>query len=359
MHNHGGKIEDWKKEFGLSKRQDIIDFSSSINPLGAPKGISELLNGNFHLFSQYPQDYSQSLREKLAEYTGINKNNLLVTNGSIEAIYLVARLVSGKTTLVVEPAFSEYERAVKSNNGRHYSFKTRDTDNFRIDFNKLIKKIPVAGAVFVCNPNNPTGSVLRRGDLLCLLKKCRQRGTILIIDEAFVDFFHAPDKVSILKSCVTNDNIIVIGSLTKFFALAGLRIGYIAGHKKIINRISGFCFPWALNYPAQLAGAYAVSRKAYIKASRCFISKEKDYLFNELSKINELAVYYPAVNFILCRLNSGRLNAAALFRKLAQKGIFIRDCSNFRGLNDKYFRVAVKLRKDNIRLIKELRRVLE
>ncbi len=358
MHGHGGKIEDWKKEFNLSGRA-IIDFSASINPLGPPKGIRELVARNFHLFSQYPQDYSQALREKVAQYAGINKNNLLVTNGSIEAIYLIARLLAGKSILIVEPAFSEYERAVKSTNSKRHFFKTSSADNFRIDFDKLAKKIPAAGVVFVCNPNNPTGSVSSREDLSCLAKKCKQRGAVLIVDEAFVDFFYAPDKVSILKSCVTADNIIVIGSLTKFFALAGLRIGYIAGHKRIISRISDFCFPWAINYPAQLTGAYALTHKAYIKESRRFISKEKDYLFNEIGKINGLTVYYPSVNFILCRLNSAKLNSAALFRKLAKKGIFIRDCGNFRGLNNRYFRVAVKIRKDNICLVKELRRALE
>ncbi|MDP1853925.1 MAG: threonine-phosphate decarboxylase CobD [Candidatus Omnitrophota bacterium] len=357
MYSHGANIESWKRQFGLSGK-NILDFSASINPLGPPKRTRKLLRDNFHLFLRYPQDYSQSSGAKIAEYAGISKDNLLVTNGSIEAIYLTARLMARETSLIIVPTFSEYERAIKSSGGRSLYFQTRDSNNFKIDFNKLTSSLSGMSALFICNPDNPTGRVLSREDLLFLAKKCGQNGIILVVDEAFIDFLPEPDKVSLVRSCLKCNNVIILGSLTKFFALPGLRIGHITAHKKLINRIAKFRFPWAVNSFAQVAAVSAIFDYSYIHRTRAFIKKENDFLFGKLSKILAISPYYPSVNFILCRINSKRINSKVLFKKLARQGIFIRDCSNFRGLDNQYFRVAVKLRKDNLKLISALKEIL-
>lgn len=358
MYSHGANIEAWKKQFALSGK-NILDFSASINPLGGPKRTRELLRDNYDLSARYPQDYSQSSGAKIAEYSGIGKDNLILTNGSIEAIYLAARLIAKETSLIVVPTFSEYERAIKSNGGKSRYFKTQGSNYFKIDFNKLTRSLSGAGALFICNPDNPTGRVILRDDLLFLAKKCRQNGTILVVDEAFIDFLSDPDKASLVKSCLKHNNLIILGSLTKFFALPGLRIGHITAHKKLIKRIAGFRFPWAVNSFAQVAAVSAVSDFNYIRSTRAFIKKEKDFLFGELSRIKGISPYNPSVNFILCRIDGKRINSKVLFQKLARQGIFIRDCSNFRGLDRQYFRVAVKLRKDNLKLISALKAILD
>lgn len=356
MLNHGANIAIWKKELGLSGRR-IIDFSANINPFGPPSAIKGLLRGDIGLFARYPQDYSQAAAEKIAEFCGINKDNLLITNGSIEGIYLAARFLANKPALIVEPAFSEYEKAVKSNGGRCVHFNTASRNGFQVNIGHLIKKLPGMGALFICNPNNPTGQLIAKDDLLFLTKKCASFGVALVIDEAFIDFLPQTRRVSMLGSCQKHSNIIILGSFTKFFALAGLRLGYIAAHRNLIKKAAKLCFPWAVNSLAQAAASALVSENAYIKRTHAFIAKEKEFLFKELSKISALTVFAPSVNFILCSINDKQINSGSLFKKLAQQGIFIRDCSNFRGLNNSYFRVAVRTRKENIKLISVLRHI--
>lgn len=356
MHPHGANIEAWKKEFGLSG-QKLIDFSANINPLGPPKKIKEIIKNRASNIAGYPDIYSRNLTREVSLKLGISHDNLIITNGSIEAIYLSARLLMNKKSLIVTPTFSEYEQAIISNGSRCVFFKTTASNNFSLDFSKLNKALSKADALFICNPGNPTGNLLSKNALLSLAKNCQKHGVLLVIDEAFIDFLFTPQKHSLVKESVKANNVIVIGSLTKFFALAGLRIGYITASKKVIREISKFCFPWAVNSLAQAAAESAILDSDYIYKSRAFIQKEKEFLYAELGKIKNISPYYPSVNFILCRIKNKHLNSEKLFNLLGKKGIFIRDCSNFRGLNNQYFRVAVKLRKDNLKLISALRNI--
>lgn len=354
MYPHGGNIEELSAYFKLKNRR-IYDFSANINPLGAPGAIKKLIGKNPDCILNYPSEYSQGTKPLIAKYIGVRKENLIITNGSIEGIYLIARLLAKRDCLIITPAFSEYERAIKINGGRCRYLKTRECDCFKADFDKIYKLFPRIKAIFLCNPNNPTGAVIARSDLLLLAKKCEEKGILLIIDEAFINFLASPDDATLAKDCLKTDNILVIGSLTKFFALPGLRIGYITANEKLIRKISNFCFPWAVNYLAQIAASRAIGDSAYILKSRNFMLKEKDFLFHRLNELSGITAYHPSANFILCRIKNGNVNSEKLFSRLGEKGIFIRDCSNFRGLDKRYFRVAVKSRQDNLKLISALK----
>ena len=354
---HGGNTTEMRQKF-CPNLKEVFDFSASVNPLGLPDKVKRIIRDGAPNITNYPDIYSRNLAGKISKNLGISQDNLLITNGSIEAIYLSAGLIENKKSLIVTPTFSEYERAIVSRKGKCLYFKTAAQNSFSLDFNKINKILPKVNALFICNPNNPTGNILPKDELLLLARNCQRHGVLLIIDEAFIDFLFRPQEYSLVKDSVKLDNVIVIGSLTKFFALVGLRVGYITAGKKIISEISKFCFPWAVNSFAQAAAACAIFDYNYIHRTRAFIQKEKDFLFAELGKIKAITPYYPSVNFILCRIKNGRLNSEKLFNLLGKKGIFIRDCSNFRGLNNRYFRVAVKLRNDNLSLISALKDVL-
>jgi threonine-phosphate decarboxylase len=356
IYAHGGNVEEWKERFNLSK-ENILDFSANINPLGPPKKVMSLIRNNLESLSTYPSIYSDKLRSIFAEYRKIKEENILVTNGSIEAIYLSARLIGEGRSLIVIPTFSEYERAVISYSGKAIYIKNKEKDGFDMDFNLIFKKLMYIDSLFITNPNNPTGRLFSKDELIFLAKRCKRYNVFLIIDEAFIDFLPKPEKSSLITYCANSGNILVIGSLTKFFALPGLRIGYMASAKKIIRKVSGFCFPWAVNTFAQLVAGEALSDIAYIKKSRKFIKKEKDFLYEQLKDFSQLRPYYPAANFILCRIERKDIDAPSLFKRLGEKGIFIRDCSNFRGLGRRYFRIGVRKRKDNLVLLHNLSRV--
>lgn len=352
--NHGGNC---------SKR-NIIDFSVNTNPLGLPEGLSDIISRNTGLILRYPEPASERLRRVLAALHDIRPENIAIGNGSIELIYLVPRAFKTKRALIITPTFSEYEFAVESNGSIPVFFKTFEKEDFKIDCGKLAERLPCCDAFFLCNPNNPTGYMLHSDKVLYLSRLSRKYKGILILDEAFIEFTKEARGTAIISEAVKNESLVILRSLTKFFAMPGLRLGYAIGHKRIIEKISKLQYPWNVNSLAQFAGEKVLADKSYMDRTRLFVAKERQYLFEGLGSIKGLKVYPSPANFILCklqtRLGSGSIPSTAerLTRQLLRKGIYIRACGNFRGLSDRFFRVAVRKRDDNDRLINSIEKAL-
>jgi threonine-phosphate decarboxylase len=305
----------------------------------------------------YPEPYCQNLKLDFAHLLNIHPDNLLFGNGSIELIYLLLFALKAKRVGIPIPSFSEYEYASKNIGAECLFIKTKDDLKIKVD--NLIEYLPKIDILFLANPNNPTGQIFSKKELLYLLSEVRRFKVLLIMDEVFIDFIKDNSSVSLIKNAIHSEWLIVLRSLTKFFAIAGLRLGYIVAYKGLIKKINQFQYPWAVNTLAQLAAKTLIKDTGYINKSRQFVLKEKDFLFNKLVKINCLSVYPPSANFILCKIERGKYNARKLAKVLAMQGILIRDCSNFRGLNDRYFRVAVRTRRENLKLISTLKEILQ
>jgi threonine-phosphate decarboxylase len=353
---HGGNIWQYPK----SSRHSIVDFSVNINPLGMSEEIKSTIISNVDKVNCYPEPESKDLKDGLAGFHGLSCHNFLIGNGSIELIHLIPRALKAKVVLIPIPTFSEYEFAAKANNAACLFVKNTEKNNFKIDVSKLIQLIPKVDLVFLCNPNNPTGSALTHQEVLSLLKVCQTCNVTLVIDEVFMDFVHHGNEIAMILESAKNKNLLVLRSLTKFFVLPGLRVGYLIGHKGLIDKLSRHTYPWNVNTLAQAAAEKALEGKNYIYQTRNVVSKERPYLYDNLSDIRGIKVYPSDANFFLCKLKDTAIkNAANLSKKLIGQGILIRNCSNFRGLSNRFFRIAVKKREENIRLISALRAVLE
>lgn len=360
---HGGNIWPYLSAVGGSatggSNSKIADFSASINPLSLPPTVKGIVTRNIDKLSHYPDPESKGLKIALAKSYNLSTANLLIGNGSIELIYLILQALKPGKVLIPQPTFSEYEFASRINGARILSLRAKENEDFRIDLLRLKKLIPRAELVFLCNPNNPTGSLLPALEVLSLLNLCRKHKAILVVDEVFMDFVPAAKKQTLISEASKDKNLLVLKSLTKFFALAGLRLGYLIGHTKVIDRISGFRHPWNVNSLAQMAGEEALKDKKYIKETGEFMRKERAYLFDNLTRIEDLKVFPATANFFLCKLESARVrDAHDLSKKLIKQGILIRNCYNFRGLNNKFFRLAVRKRKENNRLLIALKEAL-
>lgn len=356
--SHGGDIAKYLDRPHFPKNR-LLDFSANINPLGLPQRIKDRLIKNLDGIMRYPQPDSDTLKAALAAFHRIRASNLLIGNGSTELIYLLPRALGPKKVLILVPSFSEYEFAAKAAGARIEFLKSREEEAFKPDVPGLIKMIPAADLVFLCNPNNPTGCCLPHSKILYIMQSCIRHKTMLVIDEAFMDFMPDDLRFSMISGAVGNKFVLVIRSLTKFFAIPGLRLGYLAGHQDLIEKISYFLYPWNVNFLAQIAGEEIIKEKDYIKKSREYVFKEKSYLFRNLKKFSGLKICPPNCNFILCKLQNSRVkNADELDAKLARKGIIIRNCGNFRGLSDKFFRVAVRKRPENNRLLTAMKKIL-
>ena len=351
---HGGNARAYEEN--SSPGGKIIDFSANINPLGMPSKARKALIENLDTLIHYPEPESRHLRESLASFHRIDYNNLLLGNGSIELIYLIPRALKAKNVLLFTPTFSEYEFAVKSSGARPIFVKTIEREGFKLNNPKVMKLIPGVDLIFLCNPNNPTGSIALPGEILALLESCIKHRTILVLDEAFMDFVESGDEITMVTKAAKNKFLLVLRSLTKFFALPGLRLGYLVGPRDLISKISPLQYPWNVNSLAQAAGEEAIKDRDYIKKSKEYILGERRYLFANLKKTEGLKVYPPSSNFILCKLANGKIRKAKeLSQGLIKRGIIIRHCHNFRGLNDRFFRVAVRKRDENARLISAIK----
>jgi len=358
---HGGNIYKLAEELEVPE-DEIIDFSASINPLGISRKVKNVIRKELNCLVHYPDPEAALLREEIGQYHGIDPATIICGNGSTELIHLIARALKPEKVLIPMPTFSEYERACKiaRNKLQVASYKLRKENNFAINPDEFISLIKIStgsksnsslsvNMAFLCNPNNPTGDLLKQEDVLRIANVAKEMKYYLVIDEAFIDF--CPEE-SVIEAVQYNPYLIVLRSMTKFYALSGLRIGYGVFPLSLIERINRFKEPWTLNTLAQKAAIAILKDKDYPQQTFKLIKREKDFLERGFKKIG--IEFYPSkANFYLLKIPS--LNNT--LTELRKKGILVRDCSNFKGLGNSYIRVAVKSRGHNKILLKELSRL--
>lgn len=352
--NHGGNIYEAAKRYGL-KEDEILDFSSNINPLGISRKALKGLRDNLKHIVKYPDSNSTRLREAIGRYHSINPENILVGNGATALIHHIPRVLRPKRVLMPVQTFSEYASACRASGAKIKYLKLEEADGFRVDEEKVIRCLDNTNLLFLCNPNNPTGQLLPQKGVLKIVDKAEKKGVIVVLDEAFIDY---AERESLIQEAVRKKNLIVLRAFTKFFAMPGLRLGYIAANSKVINMLKEEMGIWPVNSLAQIAGEITLKDRNYIQKSIRYIEKERGHLLNGISEISGLMPFPSSTNFILIKIKKDRLNVPMLYDILAKRGILIRDCTNF-GVGDKFFRIAVRKGEENKRVLKELKWVFK
>lgn len=350
---HGGNAQIISRKMDINF-EDIIDFSANINPLGMPKSVKNAIIENLNLIEKYPDISYFDLKKSISKFENIKEEDILLGNGAAEVIFSVVRAVNPKNSLIMAPTFSEYEEAVVSLGGNIKYYYLYEENDFKIQDDILDYINNELDLIFICNPNNPTGVLTSKELLLKILIKSKKNNTKILIDESFLDFIN--DNLTMIDYINEYDNLIIVKSLTKFFALPGLRIGYgLSSNKKLKERIHEVSTAWNINILAEVATKSGLLDERYIKETIEFINTEKDYLYNELCKIEELKVFKPSVNFIFIKVNKD----LDLKEELLNYNILIRSCSNYKGITNEYYRVAVRTHEENMKLIENLYKVLK
>ena len=344
---HGGLFSQ-KNSFSK-----ILDFSSNISPAGTPIQVKNVIKKHLDKIENYPDIHSSNLLLTLEKYTKLSKSNLIVGNGAIEIIYNFCNtfLSSNTPVLIPIPTFSEYEVVSKLNNAEISFFKTM---NLEKNLTSFILKIPKNGCIFICNPNNPTGKLISKKNLLYVVKKAKKRNCMVFVDESFIELVPYSNE-SIISYVKKFDNLFVLRSLTKSFGLPGIRIGYAASSKNIISILKKIKIPWSVNSLAEYAGISALNNTSHLSKSKQIIKKEYTFLKEKINQIDGFDCINSSTNFILIKTKK---NSTTLQKKLLQKKILIRDCKNFTGLNSHFIRIAIKSHRDNLKLIKELEKII-
>lgn len=350
---HGGNAKEISR-INRIEYEKIIDFSANINPLGMPSSVKRAIIEGVDKIEKYPDITYFELKCAIEEFENINKENLILGNGAAEVLFNVVRGISPKNTLILAPTFSEYEEATKAVNGNITYYRLKEDNDFYIEEDILDYINNDLDLIFICNPNNPTGVITKKDLLKNILIKAKKCNVMLIIDESFLDFIE--ENLSMIKYVSEYKNLIIIKSLTKFFALPGIRIGYaICSNIYLKEKIEKISPAWNINILAEIATKTGLKDENYIKESRKFIKNEKKYLYNELKEIKGLKVYEPSVNFIFLKT----LIKINLKDELLKNNILIRSCSNYKGLRDVHYRIAVRTHEENALLINSIRNIFE
>lgn len=355
----GDELPDLAERYGL-ELSAMIDFSVSINPLGLSKKAERKLKQGLGAVLRYPDPRCAELKRTLAQFHGLAENQILIGAGSTEFIYALPRVLQIRRPLIVTPACREYENALEISPAGpgasiHY-METNEEDGFELNVESLLLALTQGyDALYLGNPNNPTGILTEKGDLLRILAQTEREKVWFILDEAFVDFV---EEESLKGEAVSSSRLIVLRSLTPFFALPGLRVGCLISNPGVISDFCRSKEPWTVNALGQIAATVSLQDHKYIARTKEFIPLERNRLTHGLRAIPGFIPYPGTANYLLVQIHPTlNLNAAELGEKLIPHGILIRDCHSFHHMGPYFFRIGVRRRKENNTLLKALRQV--
>jgi threonine-phosphate decarboxylase len=354
---HGGNVWEISEKHKIPLDQ-LIDFSISTNPLGVPEKALQAIRESLNLIYHYPDPSHQWLLEALSNSAGVEPNNVVVGNGSTELIYLFAEvfLDCEYEAVIPVPTFNEYKAATQRVGGKIVFVKCDPAENFQINFEELERAISKkTRMIYLCNPNSPTGRLHDKDDILRFIESAAKESVLVFLDEDYIDFVGDSKRYSMAEYVNEYDNLFVLRSLTKFFGLAGARIGFgitSPNTAKILKRVK---MPWSVNSLSMFAAVEAVKDEDFIKKSRLLLSKSKREMLKTLRTIPWLKVYPSETNFLLIEIIRGNLTSTQLRNGLAKRGFLIRDCKDFDGLNNRFFRVTVRRPEENRKLIEQIK----
>ncbi|MGD8189869.1 threonine-phosphate decarboxylase CobD [Brevibacillus ginsengisoli] len=357
-YGHGGDLRTAEELYGRpmddrSMRQ-WLDFSANMNPFGPPKVVAKIMQEKWQEIAHYPDPAVRELRRKLAKQYQLPEESILVGNGAAELIDLVVRVLRPKVTAIARPSFSEYEEAVVKTGGSIWDIPLHAEHDFILQEKELGEALEKSDTFFLGHPNNPTGKRVP----LQHVQRILDAGKKLVLDEAFMDFLPEEEQ-SFLQKATQNPDLIVIRSVTKFFAIPGIRVGFLVAHPSVIARLKELQVPWSVNYLAQLIGTAVWDESEYIEQTKRWLAMERPWLMDQLRALG-LRVFSSDTNFLLFSLpQQSTYSAKQVQKHLAKRGILLRDASLFKGLNESYCRCAIRLRQDNERFVAAFKELLE
>lgn len=347
---HGGNVEEIKRKFGINEK--IYDFSANINPLGINKKVKNEMIKALDKIESYPDITYHNLKEGIKKFEEVDYENIILGNGAAEVIFNISRGLKPKKAILMAPTFSEYEDSLRSIDCKIEYYKMDKDFLIKEDFlEKLTEDIDIT---FICNPNNPTGKLTSKRLLLDILERGVKNNITIVVDESFLDFLENKNEYSLVKYIEKYNNLIVVKSLTKFFAFPGIRLGYgLTKNKDYIEKINKISIAWNVNTIALYGGVQALKEEAYMRASREYLREEKNFLLKSLEKFEELEIYSGSVNYIFFKVKID----IDLKTALLNKNILIRSCENYINLEKGYYRIAVRRREENKILIQALEQI--
>ena len=344
---HGGDWMGYREQFG----RDALDFSANVSPLGLPKGVADAITAALPQADRYPDPLCRTLRAALSEAEGLPADQILCGNGAADLIFRLALAVKPRRALVTAPTFAEYATALETVGCTVERFTLNEANDFTVTEEFLDAIVPGVEIVFLCQPNNPTGQLTPPALVARILEKCTACGALLLLDECFLDFL--PDHASLTaKPLLGSGNLLILKAFTKLYGMAGVRLGYaLSADPALLDAMGAAGQPWGVSSLAQAAGLAALDETAYVDRVRALLAQQRPRLTAGLRALG-LRVLEGRANYLLFR------GPETLGEALRQKGVVLRSCANYPGLDASWYRTAVRTGPENERLLKTLAEVI-
>ena len=371
---HGGNIFQFAHEQRIEP-YEVVDFSANINPLGPSQRGLDALNAQLRYISHYPDATNDDVLNAIADTYGMNKHQIIVGNGAAELLYAICRLPGYTGAFVPAPGFSEYKEALEASKipVRDIFYRPREDDNGKPYFEVPYLALETFAAelkgqdgriiVFLGNPNNPDGTLLDKDHIRTVASMLKDANSLLVIDESFIDFVGndpLQDNEHSMRSLVNEfDNIVVVHSFTKFYAVPGLRIGAAFANKTLITQLQQYIPSWSVNTLAQAYTKAALNDVDYIKLTKQELNEERAFMYNALDALEGVTVYPPSANFILFQVNQEGITANYINEELKKYNMIVRNCDSYVGLTNHWVRIAIKDHETNIKLVDKLTNILK
>lgn len=371
---HGGNIFQFAHEQRIEP-YEVVDFSANINPLGPSQRGLDALNAQLRYISHYPDATNDDVLNAIADTYGMDKHQIIVGNGAAELLYAICRLPGYTGAFVPAPGFSEYKEALEASKipVRDIFYRPREDDNGKPYFEVPYLALETFAAelkgqdgriiVFLGNPNNPDGTLLDKDHIRTVASMLKDANSLLVIDESFIDFVGndpLQDNEHSIRSLVNEfDNIIVVHSFTKFYAVPGLRIGAAFTNETLITQLQQYIPSWSVNTLAQAYTKAALNDVDYIKRTKQELNEERAFMYNALDAIEGITVYPPSANFMLFQVNQEGITANYINEELKKYNMIVRNCDSYVGLTNHWVRIAIKDHDTNIKLVDKLTNILK
>ena len=347
---HGGDIWHLSKELKCPP-EGILDFSSSLNPFGPPQWLLSLVEKNLPYMRYYPDPWSTGLCKAIGESYGSSIQEILIGNGSSQLLYLIPWALLPHRAVIPAPSYVDYEYGARASRIPVHHIIMDPEKDFELPVDQLMSCVADKDIVFLARPNNPTGSLYEADQIRWLAKK--KQGAFFVVDQAFYHFVDDKDPLLVNRPA----NIALVFSLTKAFAVPGIRLGWVIADPWVVEKVRNVQSPWSVNFFAQIIGEAALKDGGFVEDTRRRLKEQRELLFREINRIDGFLVYPSKANFLLVRINRQGPTAQDLRKQLLGKRIAIRTCENFVGLDEGFFRICVRTDEENIQLIDALKEI--
>lgn len=339
---------------------DTVLYNSNLNPMGVPESVKKALSENLGGIIRYPSEYYGDLKKSISLYSGADEENIVLGNGLSDMLRLYCSLIIPQKALILSPTATEYER-VLSIYGCEVSYYELDEEkDYVLDIKDFVSKLDSSyDMIILGNPNNPTSQIIGREDMELIAEVCKELEIFLIIDEMYIEFTEDYEKLTSTSLVKEFDNIAVLRSVSKFFAVPGLRLSYsIISNPSHLEMISITVAPNKISTLTAAACTAMFKDKKYIEESRSQIHTERNLIFSAMNTNKNVKLFKPYANFMLVKILKDDLSAQAIEEHCRTKGIIIRNCSNFHGLDNKYIRFCFMKPKQNDLLVNTILELL-